>query len=719
MEMKTIPMSTIVNHFKTLPPETIRSQTYLQYTDSQLLDAADEFLPKDGQRYVAILETLLHSPEHSVDLLDYGNVYLEVIGTIVPFRGVRDNAATCYAWFGYGVQHNYPYDIFESARVLVLEYMSRGEVDALETGLRILVRFSRAFFPVLGWAASTLGYLNEQPSTVELGNRIFDLLLNRARENHWDEAIEVLSKYVEIDADVSQKNLDVDPDLVDEVVDVVSKLLIDEPQPGWVTFTVQPSLAALLSPESAKNEAPPQPEEAVLELIYLALSPTTMDHAPEADQALRVLQQWFRDETLPLQELAPWLEKAQGDWHAFLSNKMCKVGFLTPEELKELATNPGVSVFLRGDAVETLVDLALRNPALEPDVKTFIRYLLTRPESRENAEEEMFLSLIISDLLDTDWLVLLPEIEAAFRDDAVAPDMVRPDDVLDAWDVSLDVPSVMPPREGGEYILLRCTNCGRERYHFVHKVLLDLETFDQQAKGFPVKYDPFIMDHEIVCPKCGARDAYEVSDLYTTKLFALAFPDLEPSTDTEDEDDLLTALLIKAVHSSESELEVYPLRTGTRDGKAIHPLALRDRYLQNIKKNPTDPANYVALANIYKNIFRENEALSMARKAHDLAPQNLNIILLRAMAEHDAGDRQMARQLYGQVIENVVRTRWGWWRDDYDLAATAREGLQALKRGKPSPWAEGARESVLANSGAQQRRKGGRRKKKRRKKKRR
>ncbi len=712
--MTTRTTNDIVRYLKKLSPDTIRKQTFLQFTDSELLDAANAF-SRDNERLTAILEAVLRSPEHSPDFIHYGGVYSALSGIVVPFRGLQDNLATFYAWFAYGVQHNYFEDIFESAQSVIMEYLDQEEKEAVETGLRILIRFARAFFPTMGWAAWVLGFLNELPLTWKLGSQIFDELITRVQSQpEAEEAVEILEAYVKKGVRGPRKSVSVDADLVEEVVDVVSKLLVEIPSPDMLTFTIQPSLSALFDPEK-KMTPLPRAEEAVLELIYLALSPN-MAETPEADQALQVLQRLLREGKAPLQELAPWLEKAHGDWRLLLSDNICKVGFLTPEELKALALDTQVNVYLRNDAVDALIEIAQRFPSLESDVKAFVRHLLTRPESRDVPEEESFLAMVISALLDADWQDLLPEIEAAFKDDVIDPEIIRPEDIFDAWGVTLDVPEVMPAREDGEYILLRCTNCGRSRYHFVRKVLLDMETMDRKIKGLPIKYAPFVMDHEIVCPKCGARDAYEVNALYATKLMAMAFPDVEPPEDLQDENDLFTALMLHAVRIIESPLEVYPIYSATRGGRSIHPLALRDRYLANIEKNPKDPANYVGLANVYKNMFRDEDALAMARKAHELTPDNLEIALLRAMAEHDAGDPEMARKLYAQVIENAVRKGWGW-EDGFERVDIARNGLQALKQGKPSPWAEGAQEMLLSSSRSFQREDTKRRKKKRRKRK--
>jgi len=65
------------------------------------------------------------------------------------------------------------------------------------------------------------------------------------------------------------------------------------------------------------------------------------------------------------------------------------------------------------------------------------------------------------------------------------------------------------------------------------------------------------------------------------------------------------------------------------------------------------------------------------------------------MAEHDAGDKEVAKELYSRIIDDVIRT--GGFRpsrEEIEISGTARDGLNRLRKGKVSPWAEGARASI-------------------------
>ena len=685
-----------VRFFRKQKPEDIRKRAFLEYTDEFLLSVADELIAsRKHDHYVAIIEAVLHSPEHADDLLNYGELYFEVIGNVVPFRTWRDNVATAYAWFTYGVRHASWGDVEDSLVSLILEYLAREDQASIEQGLRLLSRSARAYSFSFDWGVEIVGFLLEDEKTEGLGENILRLWTQRLHEAGREATAEEIQELLEDGENTKPSHaIEVDPALVDELVENLMSLTDSDEFSGEgssFSFSIRPPLDALFEKEPDDawiDQLAPQAEILIPEFIYLGLSHLTAD-LPAADRAVRVLQRWQKEGIAPLDELAPWLDRAQGNWRRLLTDRIGKVGFLTIEELKALASDTQVNTSLRIDAITALIDIAQRMPEIREEVESFLRFLLTRPESRELPQEENFLAGLIGEILTANWRTLLPEIEAAFRDDVVSPEIILPEDVEMEWGVKLDIPNPLPPRKGGEYLLLRCKQCGRMRHHFVQRVMLDLGTLDKSIAGVPVKYDPFIMDHEIVCPKCGARDAYEVPPLQATRLLSLAHPDVEPDED----DDSLAALLHKAVIASGGEVKVFPVRTvGMRGMKEFHPLELRDIYLKRVQKNPKDAANYVALANIYKSIFRDEQALEMARKAYELAPDDPEIILLLAMGEHDAGDKDVAKALYGRLIDLAAKDiRWSYdWVLLQELITIAQEGLKALRQGRPSPWRDGS-----------------------------
>jgi len=94
-----------------------------------------------------------------------------------------------------------------------------------------------------------------------------------------------------------------------------------------------------------------------------------------------------------------------------------------------------------------------------------MRNLLTRPEAHESAEEETVVAFAISELLNLSAKELYPEIKAAYDEDRVDTNVVGFDSVVQKWGMG-----EMPERnrhEDGLNLRLKCTNCERERVHFV------------------------------------------------------------------------------------------------------------------------------------------------------------------------------------------------------------------------------------------------------------
>ncbi len=684
----------VIKFFENLTIEEIRTGQFLQYTDRDIVDSLDHFHNTgDTPRFVALIEAVLHSPEHTPDMVGYDELYLDAIAHIVPFRTPEDNIALSYARLAYAVQHGYTWETHNAWYGLILEYLAAETSGKIEIGLHLVQRYIRSANPKIEQITEIIQFLIEEPTTKAIAEALLDSIHEKVRALNDPERLAFWAAEIVELQDAARGADDtgptINPTILDDLADAIAAMPTDEPEElEDITFASHSPIDRLadLSPGMLSDEVLAQAEVVVPELIYLALAPS-VSKTSAADQAVVHLQYLWRERLLPLEELAPWLEKAQGNWRLFLSDRICKVGFLLPDELKALAANVQANSFVRGDAVEVLIEITRRLPDLTEDVKSFIRYLLTRPESRQIPTEEFFITKVIAALLDApeDWKELQPEVESAFRNDIVDPEIILVEDVEDEWHVHLDAPR-LPQRSDGEYVLLKCKKCGRARYHFVKNILLDLGSLDKISEGETLKYDPFIMDHEIVCPKCGARDAYEVSPLQSFRLFSLAFADDQPA----DKNNPLF-LLSEIAKKSGSKLRIRKAYSAGLNEEKIHPLELRDRYLTRTWRGPQNPQNYLAMANIYKNLFRDEQALEMARKAYELGPNDVEIILLRAMAEHDAGDKEIARKLYQKVIEMVVPSHRS---SSIETMAIAREGLRNLKRGQPSPWALGVRDVI-------------------------
>jgi len=241
------------------------------------------------------------------------------------------------------------------------------------------------------------------------------------------------------------------------------------------------------------------------------------------------------------------------------------------------------------------------------------------------------------------------------------------------------LPSLLPPRRrsDGLYLLLRCTACGRGRTHFVQQVLVDVNTLDKKAKGEAISYDPYIMDREIICPKCGAVDRYEMTSAAHLRLVGSEnLPAIVES-------------MVKGRKPKTVEFQppkwLHPFRSSVF-GRPMHPLDGLAEYRRRIEINPNDAQLHLKLGNLLRTIYRSQAALAEHRRAYTLDPNHAEIALACGMSEHDFGDKAAAKACYERAarLELQGKGLLGIVRSD-TLAGAAFEGLGRLKRGLSSP----------------------------------
>ena len=298
--------------------------------------------------------------------------------------------------------------------------------------------------------------------------------------------------------------------------------------------------------------------------------------------------------------------------------------------------------------------------------------ILTRPEA-DTAGEETIVGFLIGDALDLEARELYPEIERAFVEDRVDTAVISPLSVQRRWG---RLPAPEPKRrEDGLYLRLRCTVCDRIREHFVQNVILDLNTLEQQKNEKPVVYEPYVMDREIVCPKCGAVDHYAMTPMAHLALLVSA-----------NKLDNLTALLAGKKSASDLPLNprLHPVRS-TVFGQPMHPLAGLEEYRRRIAANPTDARLFIRMGTLLRTLYRYSTALEAHRHAYAQDPNDSEIALTRGFSEHDFGDPSLAKELYERVLTLELKGKGNWGiTQPGTFASAAAEGLDLLKRRQPS-----------------------------------
>ena len=668
-------MQPIQRYFASLTREQILALHPGAWGDNELLEVRNEFdIQKDPDRALAVVELILRSPEHS-EMVAYHLLYDDLV---YYYRNARNYPAAlrwAHTLLAYSEQHFESHrDSANACRTLAETYLSAGEPDA---GLALFTRRLQAD-PTDIWTYNVLGL-----TLPEVG-------LNRL-------AIEVLDRGLQLVARQDPENLkdqltrmrrETAAATIDDRADAVSSGILAEFRAALaLALTAEPVVAASHQPEPY---LPPVAQLLALgperdESLYAAirargkvLIPELIRLAFDADSqspfgprhAIALLRELCAAQAAELGELSAWLDQAQSEgWQDLLTEHCGKIGGYTTSALEVIASDRGYDTYIRVAASTALVERAQRQPAQRESVVARMRTLLNRPESQA-AEEETFIGHLIGDALDLDARELYPDLQRAFAEDRVDPQVLDLAGVHERWGLT---PLPRPHRrQDGMHLPLRCTACGRVRIHFVQHVLVDVLTLERRERGETVNHDPHIMDREIVCPKCGAVDRYEMTPLASLRLVG---PDNIP------------ALIQSMTGKKPTEFKPNPRVRYFKSmvlGQPMHPLDGLAEYRRRIMANPNNAELHLRLGNLLRTLLRPPAALAEHRRAFALDPNNAEIALACGMSEHDFGDQAAARACYERVARLELKGIMGIARSD-SLAGAAFEGLDRLKRGLSSP----------------------------------
>ncbi|MBC8449043.1 MAG: DUF1186 domain-containing protein [Chloroflexi bacterium] len=688
-------MREIVKHFEGLSREDILATRPGLWGDYELLDVLQHFHgQKDWGRAMVIAELILRSPEHS-EAVDYAELCLD----LANYHRRQDNEAALrwvHALIAYSEQHEHGLNRVSTWRDLGAVYLAAGDLDTA------LAMFTRVLQTEPGdiWTYNILGFELPRAGLYDLAVEALDegLQIIKRSDPHKlrDQLTHQRQEVVDEQARSEDRMSEVDPNVLAGFrgalalpgTGMTTRLHIRQTRYVEVEpLPYLPPIKQLLSLGSAGDDAVyaeilEQGKVLVPELIRMAFDPQLHQrpaddpahHAPaHAIALLRALRK-----EAELDQLAQWLDQADGDWYTELLSTRCgKIGGYTTSQLEALSADTDYSVYVRSGASGALVERANRVPEQRERIIEFMRYLLNRPEAHQVAEEEIFLGFLISDALDMQARELYPDIKRSYDEDRVDTKIVGLDEVHDEWGRS----SVRQPkrRSDGMYLRLRCKECGRVREYFVQHILVDTLTLDRDAKGEDVPYDPYVMDSEITCSKCGAVDRYEMTP--EGRLMLLG-PGGIPT-------------MVKALSGGEppAGLQLNPRVHYFQShafGRPMHPLMALEEYRRRIAEKPRDAKLYLKMGNLYRALNRYSEALDRYRQAYDLNPENAEAALTLAMCAHDLGDRKTAKGMYERVLE--FSSQKGWLGrivkgDVGELESVAIDGLARLKRKQSSPWA--------------------------------
>ncbi len=666
-------MRPVPKHLASLNREQILALRPGAWDDDDLLETRKEFdKQNDHDRALAVVELILRSPEHS-RTVDYDLLYEDLI---FYYHNVPDFPAAlrwAYALLAYSEQHfESQRDCANACRTLAETYLLAGQPN---TGLALFARRLQAA-PTDIWTYNVLGLTLPRVGLLRLATEVLErglqLVARHDQENLKDQLTRMHREAAEATTD--DRSGEVAPAVLADFRAALALALTAEPSPEDAPEPYLPPVAQLLALGLERDEslyAAIRAKDQVLipELMRLAFDTDQPNNFGPA-HAVALLRELYDAHTAELGELSAWLDQAQSDgWPALLTEHCGKVGGYTTRDLEAIASDTGYGTYLRLGAIHDLVERVRQQPSHREAVVACMGTLLNRPEAQV-AEEETFIGHLIGDALDLDARELYPDIQRAFAEDRVDPQVLDLAWVHERWDLTPRPP--LHRRKDGMYLPLQCTTCGRVRIHFVQRVLVDANTFERQGRGETVNHDPHIMDHEIICPKCGAVDRYEMTPLANLRL---AGPDNIP------------ALVQSMAGKKPTEFKPNPRVRYFKSmvfGQPMHPLDGLAEYQRRIMVNPNDAELHLKLGNLLRTLLRPQPALAEHRRAYTLHPNSAEIALTSGMSEHDFGDKAAAKACYEKAARLELKGVIGIARSD-SLAGAAFEGLDRLKRGLSSP----------------------------------
>jgi len=654
-----------------------------RYGDHDLLGVMDHFSNEDDDRVYAVLELILRSPDYD-DMVDYPLLY----SNLIEYYHMNDDYPAALRWAYAGLaaieQRQLGDNRANFINLLAASYLYQND---LNSGIKLFIRriqHNPGDLDVYRFFGMALWHVDLNDLALEVVHRGL-ALTSRADDHDMLETLESLEQDIREEELAADVVTEVAPHLLAEIR---AALCLDAEPVMQETEPYLPPIHRLLDPETATDpalsaEILAQPWLFAPDLIRLAFD-ENLPSGPALERVIALLRQMQPVLENEFTALAPWLERADGDWRKeLLLSNVGKVGGFSTAELKQFARNTLLSKHFRIHAIESLPNRLADCPEQRPEIVAFLREMLTRPDL-DQASEEAITSIVIVSILDIDARELYPEIKAAFDLDSVEPIMVSLDDIHAKW----DMPPVVEPEtaEDSLYLALECLACGRVRKHTTRYVLVDINSLETQKADQESRYSPYILDHEIICPKCGARDQY--------KLTLLSLIGLLSPRDPYKLMDFLSGNLEPNLDNSDPRIFYFQ---SMALGQEMNPLKAVDEYRNRLLQKPGDARLHAGFGRLLRLLGRPSQAVEEIEFARMLDPKNPENLLNLAMLEHDFGDHERARQLYNEVIladiqeinlQKSERTKITA-KIEIPFSPAASEGLKAIQSGGPSPWYAG------------------------------
>ncbi len=663
-KLKTMDRAEILND----PAETMG--------DYELLDLAAYFREdkKDEDREMAVIELILRSPLND-EMVAYSDLYLDLIN----YYQRNDNFPAMLRWAVAHIAYDEQNDpdtlnLLNSWRDLAEAYLHAGKIkDGLGIFTRLITRFPSDIwnFNILGM---TLPHIGLNGLAVDILERGLALTAINDPENLHDQFRKFQQETQANLANGQDRTGEIEPETLQALRAALELPGTQNPDEDDLLPHIAPidRLIALDHPDDRSLDAEilNQGQTLIPELLHMGMDSDLVEQSMGPWHAARLLNELRSDAAPELKILANWLDRTSAeDWQPWIGAKMFgKIGGYTFEELEAFARDPRHGNAIREAAIHELVERANLQPILRSNLMILIRDLLNRHDA-DQASEERFTANLIANAVDLNAQELLPDIQRAYAEDRVDQQII--DEAYTYKKLGLAVAPKSPRRTDGLYLRLECTNCGRVREHFTRFVLWDQTPPDQTNRP---QRSPYILDHEVICPKCGAVEQYRMMPFEIVKLMQM-----DPLQ--------LASILFNKEPNKPPKLNphVYIVQ-GEAFGRPMHPLDTVDEYRRRIALDPKNGELFMRLGNTLRFIGRYEPTLEAYRKAVELAPDDPEILFPAATAEHDFGDPETARQLYERCLAQGNVLSIGHQGGLDENVVTAMKGLRELNKGEMSPW---------------------------------
>jgi tetratricopeptide (TPR) repeat protein len=664
-----------VAYFDRLSADEILQEVPGKWSDDDLLHVLEMFSEmNDTERETAVLELILSSPENS-PMVDYDELFSSLIHD--SYLNNDDFEKATYwtiAALAHAIQLSDPINVRNLQRTLVEIYLRQGDVaSALQITTRLLQTD-----PGDLWTHNTLALFSAKVSQPDLIIAALERALELAKENDPDDLKPQLKKFYEQLVTKEKTAVSAPQEINPATLAQFYEVLTLPPLPADTEpARYLPPITDLLNQGETLDETLQQTiitqwKVLIPELLQAAFDEEYWGTAVNR-HAISLLHQIHKQEPA-LDSLSHWLNQATDEnWYLLLGETIGKIGGFTTPELQTIISNTDLDTLVRSSAAETLVERLETMSEQRDDIINYCRFLLTREEAY-TADEEMFIALLISAIIDQDAKELYPEIKQVFDEDRLDPTILDLPYIHEEWDMTPLPPEVV--REDGLYLTLECTKCHRIRRHFVQHVTIDITTLNAELEGEKVPYDPNIMDRPIVCPKCGAIDQYQPDTM--TKMRLVLGNKIE---------NMMAVMTGETPQDTTPDPFISQVRPQAF-GQDMHPLVALDKYKQLARRNPKQAEPHWRMGNILRMLWRDEQAREAYQRSLELDPDENYTIYSLAATEHDLGNFEEARKLYQEIVHRISPLAMLQDEELLALSISAADGLKALKKGRPSPYSQ-------------------------------